>query len=54
MDCLFNEEPLFSIPFSALDDNKSNIKDKLLKLITRRPTIEELEKQGIIKGWYYT
>ncbi|KAK3717530.1 hypothetical protein QZH41_013788 [Actinostola sp. cb2023] len=31
------------------DDNKSNIKDKLLKFITRRPTIDELEKQGILK-----
>lgn len=32
------------------DDSKSNIKDKLLKFITRRPTIDELEKQGILKG----
>ncbi|XP_020903374.1 rho GTPase-activating protein 12 [Exaiptasia diaphana] len=31
------------------DDNKSNIKDKLLKFITRRPTIDELEKKGILK-----
>lgn len=35
---------------AASEDNKSNIKDKLIKLITRRPTIEELEKKGILKG----
>ena len=32
------------------DGDKKNIRDRLKKLITRRPTIEELQKQGILKG----
>lgn len=34
---------------SDRDDNKSKIKDRLKKLLTKRPPIEELEKKGIIK-----
>jgi hypothetical protein len=32
------------------DGDKKNIRDRLKKLITKRPTIEELQKKGIIKG----
>ncbi|EDO49474.1 predicted protein, partial [Nematostella vectensis] len=35
--------------FTLSDDQKTKIKDKLRKLISRRPTIEELEKKGIIR-----
>ncbi|KAJ7363146.1 Rho GTPase-activating protein 9 [Desmophyllum pertusum] len=34
---------------SERDENKSNIREKLRKLISKRPPIEELEKKGIIK-----
>mgnify|MGYP002804414510 CR=1 FL=1 len=32
------------------DGDKKNIRDRLKKLMTRRPTIEELQKKGILKG----
>lgn len=32
------------------DGDKKNIRDRLRKLITKRPTFEELQKKGIIKG----
>jgi len=35
---------------SERDENKTKIRDKLRKLISKRPPIEELEKKGIIKG----
>lgn len=38
------------ISVSERDENKTKIKDKLRKLISKRPPIEELEKKGIIKG----
>ncbi|XP_073236348.1 rho GTPase-activating protein 15-like isoform X2 [Porites lutea] len=34
---------------SERDDSKSGIKDRLKKLLTKRPPIEELERKGIIK-----
>lgn len=34
---------------SERDENKTKIRDKLRKLISKRPPIEELEKKGIIK-----
>ena len=42
--------PLIIISGYERDDNKGKIKDRLRKLLTKRPTIEELEKKGIIKG----
>ncbi|XP_032222777.2 rho GTPase-activating protein 15 isoform X2 [Nematostella vectensis] len=39
----------FSKRRALSDDQKTKIKDKLRKLISRRPTIEELEKKGIIR-----
>jgi hypothetical protein len=38
------------MPLARGDGDKKNIRDKLKKLITRRPTIEELQKKGILKG----
>lgn len=35
---------------SEKDESKTKIRDKLRKLISKRPPIEELEKKGIIKG----
>ena len=38
------------ISVSERDESKTKIRDKLRKLISKRPPIEELEKKGIIKG----
>lgn len=38
------------ISVSERDESKTKIKDRLRKLISKRPPIEELEKKGIIKG----
>ena len=38
------------ISVSDRDESKTKIKDRLRKLISKRPPIEELEKKGIIKG----
>ena len=38
------------ISVSEKDESKTKIRDKLRKLISKRPPIEELEKKGIIKG----
>lgn len=32
------------------DGDKKNIRDKLKKLMSRRPTLDELHKKGIMKG----
>ena len=40
---------LFNLDLAGADD-RINMRDKLKKLISRRPPIEELEKKGIIQG----
>ena len=40
---------MLPILVTAKDDDKSKIKDKLKKYLTRRPSHDDLEKKGIMR-----